>query len=141
VTHRIVSEHAGSSTTAAQLARELYAFNQTVTEHVQWEPMLFCLRDDANVLCGGVSGYLWGGWLHVEVLWVREDLRDQGFGRSLLAQAEAHAFDRGCRDVYLTTFGFQAPDFYRELGYRCAGELANYPHGSNYYFLHKHLDG
>jgi GNAT superfamily N-acetyltransferase len=141
VEYRFLSEHAENSSTAAQLAQELYAFNKASTPHKQWQPVLFCLRDEDDVLCGGISGHLWGGWLHVEVLWVREGLRDQGFGRSLLAQAEAYAFDQGCRDVYLTTFEFQAPEFYQELGYESVGKIADYPRGSNYYFLHKHLEG
>lgn len=141
VKHRILAEHAEKSSAAAQLVQEIIAFNRAATQHVSWKPVLFCLRDPTNVLCGGLSGYLWGGWLYVDVLWVREDLRAQGWGRSLLAQAEAHAFDNDCRDVYLSTFGFQAPEFYRQLGYQCAGELANYPNGWNYYFLHKHLEG
>jgi ribosomal protein S18 acetylase RimI-like enzyme len=34
-----------------------------------------------------------------------------------MAAAESEAVRRGCRQLLLTTFSFQAPDFYRKLGF------------------------
>jgi hypothetical protein len=34
-----------------------------------------------------------------------------------VAEAERHGRDLGCHSAWLETFSFQAPDFYRRLGY------------------------
>jgi hypothetical protein len=37
------------------------------------------------------------------------------------------------------TFEFQARGFYERLGYKCFGELPNYPHGYSRFFMRKML--
>ena len=92
---------------------------------------------------GEVEGALWGesfwGWFEVEKLWVREDRRRSGLGSLLMDACEAEARVRGCQAVFLTTFGFQAPDFYQARGYRILGTRENYPPGVTYYWLQKDL--
>ena len=43
------------------------------------------------------------------------------------------------QDVYLYTFSFQAPGFYRKLGYREFGKLNDFPKGQSRYWLNKAL--
>lgn len=50
--------------------------------------------------------------------WVREDLRGSGLGSRLLAAFESEARARGADRVFVTSFTFQAPGFYRRHGYR-----------------------
>jgi hypothetical protein len=45
----------------------------------------------------------------------------------------------GAADVSLDSFTFQAPDFYRKLGYREFGRLAGFPAGHDRVFLTKAL--
>ena len=47
---------------------------------------------------------------------VAEPFRGHGHGRQLLAAAKRYAIERGCTRAWLTTFGFQAPEFYPKLG-------------------------
>ena len=88
---------------------------------------------------GGLVGETFWDWLHVDLLWVAEELRGRGYGSRLLAAAEAEAVRRGCGHAYLETLGFQAPDFYRARGYRVFGELADFPPGHTRYFMRKSL--
>ena len=53
--------------------------------------------------------------------------------------AEQEALARGCRGVYLDTFSFQAPGFYRKQGYTEFGELEGIPPGHSHYFFRKLL--
>ena len=72
-------------------------------------------------------------------MWVREDLRGQGFGRQLLKLAEEEARLRGAKNAYLDTFSFQAPAFYKSLGYQEFGRLDDFPDGHTRFFLTKSL--
>ena len=72
-------------------------------------------------------------------MWLREDVRRHGFGSRLLTQAEDEARKRGAKNVYLDTFSFQAPEFYKKHGYRIFGELKDFPVGHQRFFLMKEL--
>ena len=76
-------------------------------------------------------------WLFIKLLWVSEELRGQGFGRALMSSAEQEALARGCTNIYLDTFSFQARDFYERLGYEVFGQLTDFPPGHKRYFLQK----
>lgn len=97
------------------------------------------LRDDSGAVAGGVVGNGFWGWLFVDQLWVREDLRGQGHGRRLLEAAEKRARNVGAVGVWLDTFSFQARDFYEKLGYRVCGEIPDHPPGHSRFFLQKRL--
>ncbi len=56
----------------------------------------------------------------------------------MIAAAERRAAERGCHSAWLDTFGFQAPGFYRKLGYAEFGRLP-YPPGFERIFLQKRL--
>jgi ribosomal protein S18 acetylase RimI-like enzyme len=81
------------------------------------------LRDEEHHVVGGALGWTKRGWLEINVVWVHEGLRGQGYGTQLMRAAEQEAIARGCRQVYLSTFNFQAPEFYRKLGYEEIGRL------------------
>ena len=89
---------------------------------------------DAGTVTAGLHGWTWGGTGFVRTLWVREDLR----GR-LLEAAEREAARRGCREMQLDTHAYQAPSFYRRLGYEQIGDLPGWPSGSRRLFFRKAL--
>ena len=97
--------------------------------------------DDAGELVGGIVGATWGGWLAIDLVWVREDQRGSGLGSDLLHRIEARARDeRGCIGVRLDTWGFQAKPFYEKQGYTLFGVLEDHPPGETEYLLFKRLD-
>jgi ribosomal protein S18 acetylase RimI-like enzyme len=59
----------------------------------------------------------------VRTLWIGEDRRGQGLGERLVATAEREAARRGCHEVHVVSHSYQAPGFYRRLGYTQIGEL------------------
>jgi GNAT superfamily N-acetyltransferase len=100
---------------------------------------IFVTHPETDELLGG----LWGGtiysYLHIELLYLPEDLRGTGLGRQLMAQAEQEAIHRGCRGVWLDTFSFQARSFYERLGYTIFGAFEDYPPGHSRFFLRKNF--
>jgi GNAT superfamily N-acetyltransferase len=117
----------------------LDTFNVAVTGYDEYHSVSVFLRDDRDEILGGLLGSLWGGWLHVAILWVSEPLRRHGYGRQLLAAAEGYAIERGCTRAWLTTFSFQAPEFYPKLGYETFAVLEDHPLGHRHHFLQKRL--
>ena len=94
------------------------------------------LKDETGKIVAGLIGNTHGNWLSVKFLWVSESLRGKNIGSELLQQAEKTAIERGCKFVFLDTFSFQAPDFYRKHGYQDAFVLEEYPvTGKRYYFI------
>ncbi|MEZ4731217.1 MAG: GNAT family N-acetyltransferase [Caldilineaceae bacterium] len=100
--------------------------------------ILAVLHRDGEVVAG-LLGKLLRGWLQVDMLWVAESLRGRGYGAGLMQRAEAIAIDEGCRSVHLETYSFQAPDFYKKLGYEVFGALEEYPPGETKYYFRKQL--
>jgi GNAT superfamily N-acetyltransferase len=95
-------------------------------------------RDETGVRLAGLVAYISGGWLYIYSLWVREDLRRRGIGRQLMTAAEGYALQQHCHSAFLDTFSFQAPTFYRKLGYEIFGTL-DYPPDHQRFFMQKRL--
>lgn len=115
-------------------------WNVAITGHDDWARRAVYLRDTDARIVGGAQGSCWGGWLHVDILWVEDARRRQGWGRRLLAELERLGRERGCARAWLDTFSFQAGRrFYEALGYRVFGELPDHPRGHTHWFLAKDL--
>jgi GNAT superfamily N-acetyltransferase len=107
----------------ADLHRRLYEANVAATGVGDGADLAIFMRDDTGQVRAGLEGWTWGGCLFVRNLWVREDLRGAGHGTRLVRAAESEAIRRGCRKVMLETDSFQAPAFYRGLGYELIAEV------------------
>lgn len=101
--------------------------------------LCFVLRAADEEIVGGVIGATHWNWLHIDLMWVKEELRGCGYGHRLLTLAEEEARKRGAEHAYLDTFSFQAPDFYKRHGYQIFGELPDFPPGHLRYYLTKEL--
>lgn len=97
------------------------------------------VKDEDGKVLGGLWGATGWQWLFVHLLWLPETLRGGGLGRDLLRRAETEAMARGCGNVWLDTYSFQARGFYEKLGYTVFGTLEGYPPGHCRYFLQKRL--
>lgn len=97
------------------------------------------LKDKYGKVHGGIIvTVLWNG-MEVNSLWVEQSLRGKGYGRTLLTTAEQKAKEIGCTFAYTNTFSWQAPEFYRKMGYTPYGKLENFPPGNTLTYLYKKL--
>ena len=136
---RVVSEPREDHPDAGFVRDGLALFNVAATGLFHYSPVALFLKDDRGAVLGGALGHVWGGWLDLATLWVIEPLRGHGHGGRLLEAAEEEARTQGCRGVYLTTFSFQAKDFYERHGYEVIADVPDYPAGHTYHVLTKNL--
>ncbi|MBP6471369.1 MAG: GNAT family N-acetyltransferase [Chloroflexi bacterium] len=104
----------------------LRAYNTAHFGYADGRPLNLFIRDAAERIVGGLLGYTYWDYLAVDIFWLHEDLRGQGYGTQLLQMAEQEAIARGCHQAHLDTFEFQAPGFYEKHGYQCWGVLDGY---------------
>ncbi len=107
----------------------LEEFNERAAPLHEVQTLSCLVHDGAGKVVGGAVGRRWGELCELQQLWVDESLRGSGVGERVVREFERHAVGKGCKSFYLETFSFQAPDFYRKLGYRVVYERTGYPHG------------
>ncbi len=122
-----------------QVMEGLHAFNHVATGMTDSYPANFVVRGEAGDVLGGLLGFVWGRWLHVQYLWLAEPARGAGNGSRLIAEAEAYARKRGAIGSTLETYSFQARPFYEGLGYEVCGTIDDYPPGHTKFILKKLL--
>lgn len=123
------------------VGRGLRAFNASHVGPPRWKALTILARSGRRIVAGLKAFSHWE-WMYVALLWVDEPFRKAGIGRRLMEAAEGEARRRRCRQVWLDTYDFQAPGFYKKLGYRAFAKLANYPvRGRMRTFFAKRLRG
>ena len=121
-----------------RIEAELGAFNAEMTGHPDPEPLRVAAWDGGSLLAG-LCGATWGGCGYIDLIWVRADCRGRGLGTRLLGAGEKEIRLRGCDQVALATFSFQAPAFYIRAGYTECGRRSDFPHGHGQILLVKRL--
>jgi GNAT superfamily N-acetyltransferase len=121
--------------------QKLLVYNEANGGPANYEPFAIRISDTTTgASVGGLWARIYYGWLYVDLIYVPEAARGRDIGSRLLAKAEAFARRQGCIGVWLNTFTFQAPGFYRKRGYRAFGTLSDYPKGQKLIFFRKSLD-
>ena len=121
------------------LEDRIYEFNSSVTGITDGEWLAIFVRDDAGRVVAGICGNTWGGCCEIRQFWVEESKRGRGLGTKLLAAAEHEARRRGCTQVFLMTFTFQAPAFYAKHGFETLASVDDYPRGHQNLLMGKRL--
>jgi GNAT superfamily N-acetyltransferase len=121
------------------VGRSLDQFNVEQAGPLDHTRLCYAVFDANQEVLGGIIGAVYWNWLYIDLLWLRDELRGKGYGHELLTQMEDQARRLGAKNVYLDTFSFQAPEFYRRHGYHVFGELPDFPAGHTRYFMTKAL--
>lgn len=107
-----------------ELWEVLRAFNVKAVGHCENHAFAVLLRDpESRAVVGGVWGRSVWDSFYVDMLVTPERYRGAGHGGRLMAQVEDEARLRGCRNIWLDTFAFQARPFYEKLGFRVFGQI------------------
>lgn len=121
------------------IGRGINSYNAQQAGDDNSQIVCFVLQSPHETVVGGVIGVVYWDWFSLDLMWMEEEHRGQGYGRRLLALAEEEARKRGARHAHLDTFSFQAPGFYEKHGYEVFGELPDFPAGHQRYYMRKEL--
>ncbi len=98
------------------------------------------LKNENNNISGGLLARFDLESIYIDMLWVNESARNQGYGTQLLTMAEKEACKLRCRYSTLDTYDFEAEEFYLKNGYERFGEIKNYWLNHSRIFLRKKLN-
>lgn len=122
------------------IVKPLRAHNRTKGGDPQAETVALLVRDEhTKDVIGGLHGEFFYSWLYIELLAIPEQARGHGIGSRLIRMAEDLAREKRCVGIWLDTFDFQAPEFYKKLGYSQFGQLDDFPPGHKRFYFQKRL--
>jgi GNAT superfamily N-acetyltransferase len=125
--YRIARETEHAERIASEVLSELLAFNASQAGDLNLERVVLSVRGDDGALLGGLVAAQYWNAMFIDLLWLHEKLRRRGVGTELMRRAEALLSARGGEIVFLSTWSFQAPEFYEKLGYTAFGTLEGMP--------------
>lgn len=105
---------------------------------LNYEEFCFVAEDEGNI-AGVITGRAYYNEVHIGDLIVGKDFRRSGIGSRLVRAVEDAYKDKGYEKITLTTFGFQAPEFYKKLGYEVEFVREDKDPKLSKYFLAKQL--
>lgn len=136
--YKVVVDYAPTEADNAVVSEGIVASNEKILGERDKEFSIF-LKNNSGKVFGGVQAFLGTESIYIDVLWVEESLKKQGYGTQLLNAAEQEAVKNGCTFSAVDTFDFQAEEFYLKNGYERIGELKNCWLGHSKLFLRKNL--
>ena len=111
-----------------------YAISRNVD--LNFEEYCFVAEDDEGEIIGAITGRAYYNEVHIGDLVIDSKYRGQNIGSKLVKAVEEEFKDTGFTKITLTTFGFQAPEFYKKLGYELEFvRKDNDPKLSKYFYL------
>lgn len=103
---------------------------------IVWKPFNIIARDNGKMV-GGLTGFIIGTIAIIKLLWVDKACRGTGLGRELMQRAEDFVRARDCKLIRVDTLAYQAPAFYKRMGYSLSATIPGYLEGQDRFFFEK----
>ena len=104
-----------------------------------YKPFAFIAKED-DELVGIITGHSYYKEVHISDLIVYEQYRNKHIGSKLVEAVENNYKDKGFQNINLTTYNFQAPEFYKKCGFKVEFIRENKENPKlNKYFLVKYF--
>jgi len=106
-------------------------------------------RDSNQIAFTAYDGYQFIGvasvvhfWntLWIKYVFVNENYRNHGIGQKLVKRALEYANLLKCKFAFAETMSFQAPEFYRKMGFRLEFTRNGFADGTSLHYFKKMLD-
>ena len=91
-----------------------YASKNGVT--CNYQPFNFIAKEDDKVI-GIITGHSYYKEVHIGDLIIFEEYRNKHIGTQLVNTVENYYKNKGFENINLTTYAFQAPEFYKKCGF------------------------
>jgi ribosomal protein S18 acetylase RimI-like enzyme len=104
----------------------LLRFNEKNLPNLDEKQVAIVLRDRGGIV-GGLTGTLLFKAFAIKLFWLEEGFRNQGFGRRVFDTLEMELNREHVEKVIVDTYTFQAPEFYKKLGFNEVGRYRDYP--------------
>ena len=91
-----------------------YANKNGVT--CDYQPFNFIAKEDDKVI-GIITGHSYYKEVHIGDLIIFEEYRNKHIGTQLINTVENYYKNKGFENINLTTYAFQAPEFYKKCGF------------------------
>ncbi len=82
-----------------------------------YEPFTFIAKEN-NELVGIITGHSYYKEVHINDLIIFEQYRNKHIGSKLLETVENYYKNKGFENINLSTYNFQAPEFYKKYGFK-----------------------
>ena len=95
-------------------------FNKFASENgveCNYVPYTFIAKENDEIL-GFITGHSYYKEVYIADLIVFEEHRNKHIGSKLMQAVEEHFKDKGFENMNLTTYSFQAPEFYKKCGFK-----------------------
>ena len=117
-------------------------FNKYATKNgvvCNYTPFSFVAKENDEII-GLITGHSYYKEVHIGDLIVYEEYRNKHIGTKLVETVENYFKDKGFENMNLTTYGFQAPEFYKKCGFKVEYIRENKENQKlNKYFLVKYF--
>ena len=116
-------------------------FNKFATKNeiiCNYTPFNFIAKED-NKIVGVITGHSYYKEVYIEDLIVLSEYRNKHIGSRLIKNVEEFFKDKCFENINLTTYNFQAPEFYRKCGFELEfiRENKENPKLNKYFFVKK----
>lgn len=118
--------------------KEFSAYGEQNGVVLNYDEFCFAAEEDGKIL-GVITGRAYYNEVHIGDLIVTSSVRKGGIGSKLVRAVEDNYRGNGYDKITLTTFGFQAPEFYKKLGYEIEFVREDKEPKLSKYFLAKQL--
>lgn len=117
-------------------------FNKFATKNgviCNYKSFAFIAKED-NKIVGIITGNSYYKEVHISDLIILEEYRNKQIGSKLVETVESYYKDKSFENINLTTYGFQAPEFYKKCGFKVEFVRENKENPKlNKYFLVKYF--
>ena len=109
---------------------EFSAYGEQNEVALNYEDYCFVAEDDNGDIMGVITGRAYYNEVHIGDLIVGKNYRRSGLGRKLVEAVEETYKGKLYEKITLTTFGFQAPEFYMRVIQHIVHKIASYESSS-----------
>ena len=103
------------------------------------DPVSFCIQDSKGELMSAVVCRMFWGAMHIKYVWTNKAYRGKGYASLLMQKAFDFAKERKCPFAFVETMNFQAPDFYKKLGFEVELVRNGFAEESSFYYMRKNF--